>query len=234
MRRTRLIKFLLVFTLTPGSVLATGLSGVTGSAVASTASAPVAAARGAPRIPAAPVSEICDVRGSSSLCANRSGGGTGLGTSVIAWSAGDSNNDFGYSWLNAMCGNGYVTTTCPFSTRGNLNSRYLGAPIAAIFTLTGPGCIAASNPYSGYTALGACPDPAGNNGADGTIFVLAQVTNRNDPATTYAVNRYWSNDVLGGNGTAPRWLCVAGKGQFLTENSASGSAGICQWNELHH
>jgi hypothetical protein len=139
-----------------------------------------------------------------------------------------------------MCNHGYVTVepACPFSPRGDLNARYRGAPIAAIFTFNGGGgvlCVADSGNGTGSTVTGACPDSDGNGGADGTIFVLPQI---NDPLNpnwpTYVVSRDWSNSALGGNGTSPRWLCVIGKDTILTENSPAGNAGTCQWNEIHN
>jgi hypothetical protein len=198
------------------------------------AAAPAMAARGAQ---SPPIAEVCDWLGSKSLCANRNAGGTTTGTYVIAWSAGDPNNDFYFGWLTAMCGNGYVTVNppCPFSNRGTLNQRYVGAPIAQIVNFDTGLCVAATNAYSGSTMLDLCNNPAGNGGAIGTIFVLPQVRDRINPNwPSYAVSRFWSNDVLGGNGTKPAWLCVIGKGSILTENSASGNAGTCEWNELHN
>ena len=153
---------------------------------------------------AAPSSEVCTAEGAKSQCANRQGGGTASGTYVIAWSAGDSNNGFEYVYLTAMCGNGYVTLSCPFSTNGDLNDRYLGKAIVVIHALDTPWCIADSGTGFGSTVLGGCPDPAGNGGSDGTIFVLAQVSSRIvPPPTTYIVNRYWSNAKNGGAGASP-------------------------------
>jgi hypothetical protein len=177
----------------------------------------------------APPLEICDVTGSPRLCANRAGGGQGAGTTVIAWPQGDNNNDFFWEWLSGMCGHGRVTANppCPFTPGGGLNSRYNGAFIAAIWDSHFL-CLANLN---GGTILETCPDINGNGGADGTIFILPQIVNPSSPQTTYAVNRYWSDNPSGGNGTSPRWLCVLFKGSILTENSPQGNAGTCQWNQ---
>jgi hypothetical protein len=185
----------------------------------------------------APIAEVCTDMGSSSLCANRNGGGTNPGTYVIGWSAGDNNNDFAFAYLTGMCGNGKVTASppCPFTPNGGLNARYNGKMIAAIFNLTTGLCIADSGTGSGATVLDKCPDLDGNGGADGTIFVLSQATSPTiPPPTTYVVNRYWSDQLIpgGGRGTQPRWLCTIGKGLFLIENNPTGHAGLCQWNEI--
>jgi hypothetical protein len=184
---------------------------------------------------AAPSSEVCTNEGAKSLCANRKGGGTAPGTYVIAWSAGDNNNGFEYVFLTAMCRNGYVTQSCPFSTNGNLNYRYLGKAIVAIHALGTDLCIADSGTNFGSTVLGACPDPSGGGpAANGTIFVLAQVSNRSvPPPTTDIVNRYWSNNQSGGKGTSPAWLCRIAKSVYLWEDSPSGTAAACQWNLIH-
>jgi hypothetical protein len=191
-------------------------------------------ARGAARH--APLLEICDVEGGQSLCANRQGGGQGVGTNVIAWSAGDNNNDFAWNFLTEMCNHGRVSETppCPFPSSGSLNTRYNGAWIASIVAFNEQLCVADSGTGSGATTLGTCPLIDGNNGANGTIFILPQAENPMNPATTYAVNRYWSDALIpgGGRGTSPRWLCVIGKGLFLIENSSVGASGTCQWNEI--
>lgn len=231
-RRPRRIT-VLVSVLAAGALCALAYAAPQPARAASTlAASPLAA----PRAAQAPIAEVCDWMGSKSLCANRSGGGTLAGTFVIAWSAGDPNNDFYFGWLTAMCGNGFVTVSppCPFSNRGTLNERYRGAPIVQIANFDTGLCVAATNTFSGSTMLDRCNDPAGNGGAIGTIFVLPQVRDRINPNwPTYAVSRFWSNDVLGGNGTSPRWLCVIARGGILTENSASGNAGTCEWNEIH-
>jgi hypothetical protein len=185
-----------------------------------------------------PLSEVCNYQGAKSLCANRQGGATSAGTFVIAWSAGSPNNDFSFGYLTGMCNGGRVTANppCPFTSGGGLNSLYNGKVIAMIYNWASELCVADSGTGSGATVLDKCPNVDGDGGADGTIFVLAQATNPlNAPPVTWVVNRYWSNFTGegGGKGTSPRWLCVVSKGLFLIENSSSsGSAGICQWNEI--
>jgi hypothetical protein len=182
------------------------------------------------------LSEVCSDQGSKSLCANRAGGGTALGTAVIGWSAGDPNNDFAFGYLTSMCGAGKVTQNppCPFTDGGGLNTRYNGKVLVEIGSLTN-GCVADSGTGSGFTVLGRCPNGGGGGGAFGTIFVLSQDSNINaPPPTTYAVNVDWSNSDApgGGEGTDPRWLCVRAKGQQLDEISPEANEGSCQWNEL--
>jgi hypothetical protein len=179
----------------------------------------------------APVSQICSAQGSSSLCANRNGGATGVNTGVIGWSAGDANNDFAFAYRTGKCGRGVVTVSppCPFSARA-VDERYAGRVIAVIFNLTSGLCVADSPTGSGLTVQNTCPDNNGNNGAAGTLFVLAQVTDPLAlPGTTYAVNVFWSNTFA-----EPRWLCVRARGQQLEEDNPTGDAGSCQWNELHN
>jgi hypothetical protein len=177
--------------------------------------------------------EICDAKGSASLCANRQNGSSGIYTYVIGWSAGDPNDTFDWLTLPGMCTNGHVTQNppCPFAPGGGLNTRYNHATIAELWDYNSgfyPGlCVADDGAGSGATLLNICPDASGNGGANGTIFILPQY-----PNTTYAVNRYWSDNTFGGDGTQPAWLCVVGRGGPLTEASFSGNAGICQWNTV--
>jgi hypothetical protein len=212
-----------------------------GGTTAASASSSLTARPAARVLPAqAPISEICTDQGAQSLCANRDLGGENPDTHIIAWSAGDPNNDFAFTYLSAMCGNGRVNwqTGCPFSSSGDLNYRYSGDMIAAIFNLTTGLCIADSGTTSGLTVLGTCPNPEGAGGSNGTIFVLSDVTNPVvPPPTTYVVNRFWSNNTYpgGGSGTEPRWLCVIAKAQGIIENSdtAGDPTNRCRWNEIH-
>jgi hypothetical protein len=198
---------------------------------------PQAPRAASPRI-TVPVKEICDVQSSASTCANREFGNNFAGASVIAWSAGDNNNAFDWVFLAGMCNGGRVSANppCPFNPGGGLNSRYNGAWIAEMEDLDSSAptlCLADNGQGDGSTVLNTCPDFQGNGGGNGTIFVLAQANPLDYlHTTTYAVNRYWSNNPAGGNGTSPRWLCDVGKGFDLWEDSPYGSAGTCQWNEL--
>jgi hypothetical protein len=200
-------------------------------AVSRPGAAPAALAAAARR---APLNQICSAQGSSSLCANRNGGGTSPGTPVIAWSAGDNNDDFQWLFLSGMCNHGTVSTSpaCPFTNGGGLNSRYAGRFIAEINWIGTSLCVANDTSASGFADLGTCPDFNGNGGANGTIFVLPEVTNPMNPATTFAVNRYWSDNSGGGNGRNPRWMCVFARGVRLWLDSDTPTAGACQWNQL--
>jgi hypothetical protein len=180
---------------------------------------------------AQPTFQICNDRGAQSLCLNRLGGGTRPGTSIIGWSAGDNNNGFAFISLSGMCNHGRVSSflQCPFTPNRGLNDRYDGASIVAIqWTKPGSGlCVADSGIGSGSAILDRCPDIYGNGGANGTIFTLSQSGN-----PTYVVNRYWSNNIGGGNGYNPRWMCVYLKAAPVFLNSNAGLAGYCQFNEI--
>lgn len=218
-------------------LLAMGVLSAFGTPIAK-ASPSLKAVSAARAIPAqAPISEICSAQGSKSLCANRNAGGTSAGTYVIGWSAGDPNNDFAFGYLTGMCNHGRVSASleCPFTANKGLNAYYNGKAIVDIFNWETPFCIADSGTGSGATVLDKCPDTNGDGGADGTIFILSDVTQTvGKPPTTYVVNRYWSNftGLGGGTGSKPRWLCVIGKGTYLIENNGAGYGGVCQWNEI--
>jgi hypothetical protein len=228
-----------------GSVMAAGLLIVPAGAQAST-SASVAGQAAAIRagvaapgnatgaahtlVPARPNFEVCTAQGSSSLCLNRSGNGTGQGTAVIGWSAGYNNNDFIFVSISNMCNHGNVSKAmnCPFSNT-LLNGRYNGHSIVKIVANgTNNLCVGDNLRGDGNAALATCPDNNGYGGT-GTIFVLAQTLN-----PTYVVNRYWSDytGTYGGGGTSPRWMCSYVRGFPVSLNADSGSAGTCQWNEL--
>lgn len=182
---------------------------------------------------AQPTFEICNARGSSSLCLNRLGGGTRPGTTIIGYSAGDNNNGFVFIALSGMCNGGVVSAAmeCPFTPNKGLNSRYNGRSIVKIQTEGTLGlCVGDSGTGSGSSVLDACPDDNGNGGANGTIFILAQGS-----APTYVVNRYWSDNLAGsggGGGSNPRWMCIYVKAAPVFLNNSSGQAGYCQFNEL--
>jgi hypothetical protein len=184
----------------------------------------------APVVKAQLIDQIATAQGSSSLCLNRAGGGNNAGTHVIAYNCYDPNDDFTFLWLSDMCGHGYVTRypACPFNN-ADLDGYWDGAAIVAIWTY---------NPHSnnlcvadggGWTVLGTCPNLAGNGGAIGTIFTLSQVNDFPNYTgySTYAVNRYWTNQANSG-----RWLCSRGYRVQLNENSPSGLAGSCQFRRI--
>jgi hypothetical protein len=205
---------------------------------------PAGASSSRPAVPAtrvvpaqAPISEVCTDQGAKSLCANRNAGGHSAGTYVIAWSAGDPNDDFAFFYLTGMCNAGKVSADleCPFTPNKGLNATYKGRSIVEIYNWDTGLCVADSGSGSGATVLDKCPDGNGNGGADGTIFTLSNATQTSGkPPTTYVVNRYWSDfsGEGGGNGTKARWLCPIGKGLFLIENNPQGLAGSCQWKEI--
>lgn len=120
--------------------------------------------------------EICDNEGGSSLCANRSGGGTAIGTNVIGWSAGDSNNDFSFLLLDRKCNNGQVDTTCPFINGSGLNLEYDGDQIVTLVTphgADGEECIGGTSALSAGATLQGCPADDGSGGGWSAQWVLA-------------------------------------------------------------
>jgi hypothetical protein len=186
---------------------------------------------------AAPTFEICNNLGSKSLCLNRNGGGTGGGTAIIGYSAGDPNNGFLLVQLNNLCNHGFVSADmqCPFSPGGGLNRTYDGSPIVEIqaYDLQNPLCVADSGVGSGSSALGACPDVNGKGGAAGTWFVTKQLTNNQNPFVI--VNRYWTDlppGQGGGGGTRARFMCITIKSTPVFLNHSPASAGTCVFNEI--
>lgn len=177
----------------------------------------------------APPYQIATVQGSSSLCLNRAGGGTGAGTHVIGYNCGDPNDDFEFIWLGGMCGGGYVTykpVACPYANSA-IDAQYDGAAIVELYNYHAFLCV--GNSGSGATILNQCPDQYGNGGANGTIFTMSDVydfPNYHGQAT-YLVNLYWTN-----NANSPRWLCITGYRQQLTENSSVGASGSCQFHSI--
>jgi hypothetical protein len=181
----------------------------------------------------APAHEICTDQGAKSLCANRDGGGTAENTPVIAWSAGDNNNDFEWSFLVTDCNHGTVSVSppCPFQTAA-LNSQFRGKFIASLFNISTGLCVGNSNNAQNnpFGDLEQCPAVNGAGGGWGTVFVLPDIINPMSPNTTYAVNRFWSDAPSGGNGSA-KYLCPFGRGLKLWLDG-SQQAGVCQWNQL--
>lgn len=177
-----------------GVLLLAGIT--TGIATGTVISAPAASA-------ATPTYQLCNgpTTTVSILCLNRKGGGTAVGTPVIAYSSNDSNNDFRFTPLTKMCGSGKVTTTCPFTLGGGLNDDYEGSQIVVLENTEGT-CVGTSNNLSVLTS---CPDSAGVGGGNGTIDILAGATSYLQPGPFTLINRASTDSTLpgGGNGTVP-------------------------------
>jgi len=158
------------------------------------------------------------------LCVNRAGGGRGIGASVIGWSKDfDTNEDFQLVNLYSMCNGGLVSANeeCPFTPGGGLNKKYNDRPIDIVKAYNENLCVATN--ANGKAVLNLCPDHEGNGGANGTIMVYSN--------QSYLVNRYWSNNPAGGNGTSPNWMCVGSRGDQIILDYPFGTSNICQWQE---
>jgi hypothetical protein len=194
--------------------------------VAGPAAATHRAELGAPAMPDGFSSEatLCAQLGHG-YCLNRNACDYTHGSPVIVW-----NNDadqceiIRLDYLSGMCGSGFVTADCPFPVGSGLNGRYEGKAIVAINFNSG-GCLANGGPGGGsYGVIGTCPDINGNNGSNGSIFVL------ND-TESYFINRYWSDYYYNTDGLVnfPIALCSPGTaGQQVIMNDTP-QAGICQW-----
>lgn len=166
-----------------------------------------------------------------SLCLNRNQCGSGANTVIIGWTHDLDNCEDSYWFqLSLMCGNGVVTGTCPFAVGSGLNSRYAGDPIVAIGWYDAGGCVAANPNGSTVGVTGTCPDPYGNGGSNGSIFVYNTKNNAD-----YMINRYWSDYFYqhGDGANNPSGLCTDGFGNpvLLGNEVQPLPSGICQFRE---
>lgn len=211
-------------------LLGLGATGAADAATAGSASGSLHAAAHA-KLPAASAGAAATVpfaqcAGSGSgLCLNRKQCGSTNGTQVIMWAQDfDNCEDFAEAHVSNMCGNGKVTSNCPFTSGSGLNNRYINDPIIALVAYNEQGkCLATDS--NGNGVLGTCPDSSGNGGSDGTIFVVS--------STNYVVNRFWSDANFAlGEYDAPAWMCSPGtQGVQVILNEGTGNAGYCQWGE---
>ena len=148
---------------------------------------------------AAATYELKDDNGSSSLCMNRAGGGTSDGTPVIAYNCGDNNNDFYFGYPAAMCGNGHVTETCPFTVGSGLNAALYGDTIVIEQAYKENKCVGGNTSTDSSAKLEPCPNNGGSGGGWATIGVLAY-SRGNSPPYYVIVNRNWSDTRYGGGG----------------------------------
>jgi hypothetical protein len=184
-----------------------------------------------------PPVQIAQARGTLSLCLNRQGGSTAIGTHITGWSCNDPNDDFLRRHMT-ICNNGWVSSTCPFEIGSGLNSFYLNSAIVLEERSgLGPGdfvtCVGSTHGFSA-AILTDCPGLDGvchvNNSCWGTIMILPQVkccdyfNHAGD--VSYTVDRYWSDAT-----NVKRWQCVYAKGNQVTLGSPTGDAGYCEWRE---
>jgi hypothetical protein len=161
---------------------------------------------------------VCDINYTSASCLNRSGGGTGNGTRIIAWTRDwDNNENFTMATLPNYCGGGKVTSSCPFTVGSGLNTRYQGDRIMNILDYSDQTkCAIAQNPNS--VVLGAC-------NANGAIFV--QNTPNGKGIIDYVENVYWSNqNYASGQYDTPGFLCDLSGSVVIHADLGNG---YCQW-----
>jgi hypothetical protein len=116
---------------------------------------------------AATFPEICGNQGTG-YCLN-DWNNAGTGGSVVMYYGGTTNDAFSLDHLTGACGNGYVTSNCPFTT-ASIDADLRGQPIYRLRYLNHSNlCIAAS--VGAFAILEGCPDNNGNGGAFGTLLV---------------------------------------------------------------
>lgn len=177
-----------------------------------------------------PTFEICDNNGTSSLCLNDKGGNPLIGNPVIAWSAGDDNNDYQNFPLTKACGFGFVTTNCPFNIGSGLNLRYQGQPIEEL--LGGnqtQGLCVGINADGGFTQDTICPINDGSQGGFGTVWVVPDINNPN-LAPYGVINVAWTNSAFA---NSEAWMCVVLKGHAL-QMSETRAAHVCYFRFFFH
>jgi hypothetical protein len=153
-------------------------------------------------------------------CMNRAQGGYVAGsTPVITYTHDlDGNENFATSTVTLCNGAGTVTATCPFSNT-SIDAQYLGRPTVVVVAYNhSPNLCAGDNGF-GSGQLVSCPSASGAGGGNGTIDVLS--------SSNYLINRYNTNAH-----NAKRWVCELDFDQALLMDSASGTAGSCQWKEV--
>jgi hypothetical protein len=167
---------------------------------------------------------------------NRSGGGQSLGTNVIGYNCGDANNYFGFSPIPGKCGNGHVTSTCPFADH-NLDQVLSGYQIARIPAgdISNNYCVGAASSSDQSAKLGECGDSDGNGIGWSGIMVLVGVTSLStyDGHPIHVVNVHWT-DANNGN---ERYVTGNGyRSPFLLNGGAAAGCpggGNCQLREAY-
>jgi hypothetical protein len=127
------------------------------------------------------------------LAMNRSGGGTGNGTKVIAWNSGDPNDDISFFALGDMCNSGgYVTATCPFPLGSGLNLGFEGDQIVALWSPKTGKCVGTNSAGDISAVLQPCPHDDGTSGGWSTISVLQYADTVGSNNYYILVNKNWS------------------------------------------
>lgn len=159
--------------------------------------------------------QLTDNNGGNSLCFNRSGNGTSIGTHVIAYNCGYQNNDFSFIALGTMCGSGYVTDTCPFIVGSGLNLSYKGFQIVAVESPSTGLCVGGANAGDTKASLQTCPQPDGTGGGFSTVDVIVPGPLNGGHLYEVIVNRNWSDwDVTHSNPQCNGFGCTLNLGAF--------------------
>jgi hypothetical protein len=128
---------------------------------------------------------------------------------VKMYQSGTSNEGFRIG-TTTVCGQGKVTSTCPFNNRV-IDAQLLNDPIVKIYYLGNGLCLGSiiGGSSNGAGNLQGCGDPNGNGAGTGTIFV--------EHATLEYINKYWTNYAntyaylcSGGASKGPVWLNFVG------------------------
>jgi hypothetical protein len=187
---------------------------------------------GAQAAQATPLVQTCTTQSGHQLCFNQKGGLNNYNQPVIGYPPGDDNNAFGFKYMSLMCGGGKVTSNCPFTVGSDLNDRYEGDYIAAVENQnTADTCVGTAG--NGAAIETACPDEYGENGGDGSIFILSPANGNPEDQPYYLVSRFWS-DINYSDGTkdAPAWACAYTSSSAILLNYPTGQSGYCTWEEV--
>jgi hypothetical protein len=114
--------------------------------------------------------EIGTNQGGSALCMNRQGGGDSIGTFIIGYNCGVDNNDFEYQAVPEACGNGEVTSTCPFSNTA-IDAVLDGAPIVNVWAYDENLCAGTASLGTFTLRLEACSNNKGLGGGANNTWV---------------------------------------------------------------
>lgn len=177
-----------------------------------------------------PYTLVCNLQ-SPSLCMQIIPNKIAPGTEIDAarFNASTSVENFNIQYLDDMCGNGLVTSKCPFTLGSGLNTRYLADPIIQ-FKYMGGGDYCLGTLYNGsaFAGLQGCNNLNGNAGGQGTVFVIDSSKHN---ASGYVESRYFSDQLASeGIHDQPAWLCnLSNSDDLITLNGSNNYKTACQW-----
>lgn len=175
---------------------------------------------------------VCDQQ-SSHVCLHLITDGSSLLYSPVdtaSFNASTPAEDFSIEYLYGVCGNGLVTSTCPFKVGSGLNTRYLDDSIIQ-FKYMGGGNYCVGNLGNSFNqspnaGLQPCNSLNGIDGGPGTMFILN--TGRNG-TSNYVESRYWSNELASVHlHDQPAWLCNLSNDSLILDGLNSLQS-ACQW-----